>query len=125
MFRRDSLSKASHELLGAEVRFNTIAIQIDKIDRELAMLLSVEISLEQNIRLLKRRKLVVLAVEYKKAKTDLKTVRSRQLILKNERNTILLLKKSAERVLNKAREKHEIALDLLNNPPPNVIKFRR
>lgn len=117
----EDLNKSSHVLLDAQVNLQTIQAQILKIDKDLAMLTMVKANLEENIRVLKRRRAIVMASEFKKSVNDLSTCETRMAFLRVDRENILKNEKYADGIYQKARAEYERLLDLVQNPPDNVI----
>ena len=117
----EDLNKSSHVLLDAQVNLQIIQAQILKIDKDLAMLTMVKANLEENIRVLKRRRAIVMASEFKKSVNDLGTCETRMAFLRVDRENILKNEKYADGVYQKAKTEHERILDLIQNPPNNVI----
>jgi len=117
----EDLNKYSHVLLDAQVKLQTIQAHILKIDKDLAMLTMVEANLEENIRVLKRRRAIVMASEFKKSTNDLDTCRTRMAFLRVERETVVKNETQADGIYQKAREEYERLLYLVHNPPNNVL----
>lgn len=117
----EDLNKSSYVLLDAQVNLQTIQAQILKIDKDLAMLTMVKANLEENIRVLKRRRAIVMASEFKKATNDLNTCENRMAFLRVDRENILKNEKYADGIYQKAKAEYERLLDLVQNPPDNVI----
>lgn len=117
----EDLNKSSHVLLDAQVNLQTIQAQILKIDKDLAMLTMVKANLEENIRVLKRRRAIVMASEFKKSTNDLITCENRMAFLRVDRENILKNEKYADGIYQKAKAEYERLLDLVQNPPDNVI----
>lgn len=117
----EDLNKSSHVLLDAQVNLQTIQAQILKIDKDLAMLTMVKANLEENIRVLKRRRAIVMASEFKKSTNDLSTCETRMAFLRVDRENILKNEKYADGIYQKAKAEYERLLDLVQNPPDNVI----
>lgn len=123
----EELNKSSHVLLDAEVRLNTITIQIQDLDRQIALLNSVAAHLEENISVLQRKRVIVMVSEYKKAKTDLNTCYNRRALLRVDRENQLKVQTHCQVMYDKAKWDYERAFDRIHNPPNNVIegKFGR
>lgn len=117
----EDLNKSSYVLLDAQVNLQTIQAQILKIDKDLAMLTMVKANLEENIRVLKRRRAIVMASEFKKSTNDLITCENRMAFLRVDRENILKNEKYADGIYQKAKAEYERLLDLVQNPPDNVI----
>lgn len=123
----EDLNKSSHVLLDAQVNLQVIQTQILKINKDLAILTMVRANLEENIRVLKRRRAIVVASEFRKSTVDLNTCETRMAFLRVERENVLKNEAAADSVYQKAKAEYERLLDLVQNPPSNVIyvDFRR
>lgn len=123
----DDLNQAAQKLLEADMRLRTIKVQIDILEREIRLLISLEAQLEENIRWLKRRKVITVANEYRKAKEDLQKTLARCSMLKIDKGNNMKSYDYAEKIYIQAKTEHDIALDRVHNPRYNVIEvdFRR
>lgn len=121
----EDLNKASHVLLEAEVKLNMIVAQRGILEKEISVMNMIEANLEENIRILKRRRIVVIASDFRKSTQDIETARARRAFLRMDRENILKIEKHAELQYNKAKLNYEQAFEILHNPPNNVIQFRR
>lgn len=113
---------AEDMLLQAEVALNKFKIAIENIDREIGILTVVEGNLTANLNVLKRRDIIPLASLYAKTRIDLLTARNRRSILRIDRENHLKAQERAEKFLEQARERYQLALKLLKFPDNNVIK---
>lgn len=118
----EDLNKASHVLLDAEVRLNQIVAQRRQLEKEIALLNMIEANLEENIRVLKRRRTIVTVSDYRKATSDIGTARTRRAFLRVDRENVLKVENHAERGYNEAKANYERCFELLHNPPNNVIQ---
>lgn len=118
---QENLNRASHVLLDAEVRLRTISVQIQQLDKEIAILTVVEANLQENIRVMKRKRVTVRVEDYKKARSDLNTARTRRAFLRVDRENSLKAERHAEMLYGKAKEEYDKAYDRLKNPPNNVL----
>jgi hypothetical protein len=75
--RLTELKCVEQDLAAAEIRFNTIKISLDGIEREIDILTTLEIQLEQNLLYLRKKKIIALALEFRKAKEDLNKTKDR------------------------------------------------
>lgn len=121
---QDAINKASHVLLDAEVRLRTYAIQISQIDKEIALLNAIEANLEENVRMLKRRRVTVVATEYRKVKRDLGLAQTKKSFLRVDRENALKYHQLATDWYNKAKAEYQMVYDRLHNPPNNVIEVQ-
>lgn len=122
MYRTEDLNKASHVLLDAQVRLQTVQSQILQLEKEIALLNMIEANLEENIRVLKNRRYVVSAMEFKKSSNDLNAVQVRRSFLRVDRENCLKIEKHAQIMYDKSKTEHERLFELIHNPPNNVIQ---
>lgn len=118
----EELNRCSHILLDAEVRLRTINVQVQQFEKEIALLTVVEANLVENIRVLKKKHVIVTSGEYKKAITDLGTARTRIAFLRMDLESYLKIEKNCEVLYEEAKADYEKAFNLINNPPNNVVK---
>lgn len=97
---------------------------MQQLEKEIATLTSVEAHLEENIRVLKRRRVIVVAREFRKAQADLNTARNRRAFLRMDRENVLKIEKIAQEMYNKASADYKMAFDRLHNPSNNVIQVQ-
>jgi len=119
---QDDFNKASHVLLDAEVRLNGVSVQIQQIERELALLKSIEANFEENIRVLKSRRVIVIASEFKKSLMGLDLAKNKQSLLRIDMDGLIKIEKAAQAEYERARLAYDNAWNLLHNPPNNVIQ---
>ena len=105
------LNKASQMLLEAEIRLNTIKIQVQELDRQIALIRSFEAHLRENIAVLQRKRAIVVVHEFKKAKEDLQTAINRTAILKLDRDKHFKIQVNYELVHQKAKFDYDKAFD--------------
>lgn len=117
----EEFNKAAHALLEANVRLNTIRIQLEALERDIATLVNIELQILENINTLKRQKIVTLAVAYRKALENLNAARNRLAFFRIDRENVLKLMTKAEAVKIKAELIHNEKMELMRNPPSNVI----
>lgn len=117
----DDFNKASHVLLDAEVNLNSITIRISSLEKDIAFLTQVEANIRENIRFMKRKKIAVVASEFRKAKLDLQACRSKVSLLRMDRENSLKIQGNAEYVYNKAKDAYYQAYQRLHYPMNNVL----
>lgn len=120
MDRNDDINRVSQILLDAEVKLRQISNQVAAIEREIATLTVIEANLKENIRWLKKRKIVTVASEYRKVREQLKTAETRKSILNIDKENTLKIQRHTEQVYQKVKEQHDLALARLQDPK-NVI----
>lgn len=118
----ENLNKASHTLLDAQVKLQQVQAQRLQLEKEIALLNMIEANLEENVRILKRKRMIVMVTDYRKAVTDLGTARTRRAFLRIDRENVLKIEKHAELMHDRAKADYELAFELLHNPPNNVIQ---
>lgn len=123
----DDLNKASHAMLDAQVKLQQTQADRLKLEKEIALLNMIEANLEENIRILKRKRLIVTVVDFRKAKADLNTARTRRSFVRVDRENVMKLEKHNQDAYDKIKAEYERLFKRLHNPPNNVIHvdFRR
>lgn len=122
MDRVEDLNKASSVLLDMKIRLQTVQTHRMQIDKEIAILNMFEANLEENIRVLKNKRYIVAAMEFKKASNDLTTARVRKSFLRIDRENCLKIERHAEIMYDRAKAEYERLFELIHNPPNNVIQ---
>ena len=115
MGRSEDLLKADRAVKDYEIRFQTATSQLATIEKELKELLLVQKQLEENVKILKKNKIIAVAAEYKKAKADLKRVVDSSLKIKNDMNHYKKSKDEAEMMLLATKNNYEKLLNDVNN----------
>ena len=122
--RTEEVEKSERDIRNAEIRQKTLQIQIDTLDRELANLHWTQTTLQENLNNLRKEKIIALATEYKKIKSDLAKTKARLIIVNNEKIKIDFAYQNILKFLKEAQEKHANLLYTLDN---NILygKFGR
>lgn len=118
----DDFNKSSHDLLEAEIRLNTVNIQIQEIERNIATLVSLEALLDENINVLQRSDIIAIVSEYRKALSDMKITRTKLSLARIERENCLKVQTYCEAMYKKAKKEYEKAFERMRNPLGNVIQ---
>jgi len=107
-----------------EIRINTSQIQLAAVQKELDELANVEKQLEENIKYLKKKKVAVIASEFKKAKDDLTKTKNRMAFLRIERDNQCRVLRELTDSVKSAKER---LVKILKGGENNVIlgKFRK
>jgi hypothetical protein len=121
----DELNKSSQALVEAENRLLSIRAAVHAVEKDLAILNSVEANLLENMRVMKRRRMIVLAHEFRKAMKDLETCRARMAFLRIDLDNNLRIMHNTEMDRNKVKARFDAAYERVHNPPNNVIPFRK
>lgn len=104
MGKQEELEKLDRVLRDGDVRLRTIKMNTDSLTKEIDTLEKLEIELERNIKCLKKKNIVAMATEYKKAKEDLARTRIRAIALKNDRAQFKKASDEVESAVKKAKE---------------------
>lgn len=114
----DHLSKLDRAIKDAEIRIRTFQTSIGALDKEIESLTQLESTLEENIKNLKAQRIIAIAQEYKKAKEELKKVKSRIVLLSNDREHYRANIKDASLLLENSRKEYEKI-----NTSNNILDF--
>lgn len=120
MDKLEEFNRTQQLLLEADVKLRTIQNQITIIEREITTLKAIEANLKENIRWLKKKKIVANLHEYRKVKEQIRTAINRQAILNIDKENVLKIKKHTQAVHEKLRVKATAILDQMQEKD-NVI----
>lgn len=105
------IEKLDRAIKDSEIRLNTVNTNVVSLTREIDQLISYENQLIQNIKFLKKQKIVALAAEFKKIREDMGKTKTRLIALKNDRehfvkaaNDVIKLMKKQKEDLKKLKE---------------------
>lgn len=118
----EKFNKASSHLLNIEIKLNQIAAEVNSVEKDIAALNALEITLEDNLRTMKSTEAIAIASEYKKAKEDLEKCKRRKTTLKEDCEYFKLVLKHAEELHEKAKKLYEDAFRTLNEETNNVLE---
>jgi chromosome segregation ATPase len=85
MSKQIELERLDRAIKDSNIRACTVKSNIEVLDRDIANMEELEKTLEENLKVLKRQKVIAIAEQFKKAKEDLAKTRVRLITLKNER----------------------------------------
>ena len=124
MSKAEELVKIDRNIKDIEIRIKTFSLNIEAIQKELDFLTNLEDQLQQNISYLKNIKVVALAIEYKKAREDLKKTKVRLLQLKSDK---MINEKTYKELQNTLQKNKDIYDKLSKQDENNVLqgKFGR
>jgi len=122
--KAEELVKIDRNIKDIEIRIKTFSLNIEAIQKELDFLTNLEDQLQQNISYLKNIKVVALAIEYKKAREDLKKTKVRLLQLKSDK---MINEKTYKELQNTLQKNKDIYDKLSKQDENNVLqgKFGR
>lgn len=107
MGKQAELEKLDRTLKDGELRLRTVKMNIDSLTKEINILSELEIQLEQNVKCLKKKNIIAIAIEFKKSKEDLAKTKTRAIALKNDREHFKKASAEVELVMKKAKEELE------------------
>jgi hypothetical protein len=122
--RAADIQKLDRYIKDCEIRLSTFKVNATTIKKEIDFLMKVEEQLQGNITFLKKIKIVTLAEEYKKAKEDLKRIKTKLTQLKSDE----IINERAQKEILFLIEKNKEAYDkLIRQDENNVLqgKFGR
>jgi hypothetical protein len=117
----DELNKASNVLLSAEISLNSITVQLEEIERQIALLNYTEITLKENISFLKRNHIITSLWEYLKSKLELRAVLNKQALLRIDRQRCSKTQKKYEEDYEIAKKNYQLIYERISNPNSNII----
>jgi chromosome segregation ATPase len=100
------LEKADRIIKDTEIKLNTIKSSLTVVDNELQQLILLETELEDNLKFLKKKNIIALAQEYKKAKEDLNKTKNRLAMLRIDSGNMKRALRDCEVFLQKAKESY-------------------
>jgi len=120
--RTDDLTKIDLAIKETEARLKTLQINIDALDLEIKKFLDFENTLLENVKVLKTRRVIAIAQEFKKSKEELKRVKGRLVVLRNDREHFNKVFKDTDDVLKGMQAQQK---KMLTDGENNVLSFRR
>ena len=118
MGKQEELEKHDRAVKDGEIRLRTVKTNIEVLNREIETLSALEMQLEENVRCLKKKNIVAIAAEFKKAKADLTKTKVRLLALQNDREHFKKSIANLESVMEKSKEE----IVKLKNGDNNVLR---
>lgn len=117
--KQTELEKIDRTLKDTEMRIKTVEQSIVVLEKEIANLVNLEKKLKENISCLKRESIIAIAQEFRKAKEDLKSAKTKIASLTNDKNHFKKVIVDMVNFLEKSRKE----LAKLENSN-NVLKFK-
>lgn len=121
MGTQQELDRLEATIKDAQSQAKVFVMTLDGIKADLMKFEALQCILEENIDFLKTKHIIALATEYKKAKEDLATVKTKMAKARIDRDKISDALKQTQEYLTKAREAYAITL----RGPQNILHFRR
>ena len=119
MSRQQELDKLDRAIKDADIRLKSIKNSLDVIEKEINQLTVLEVELAQNLAILRKKRIVAMAAEYRKARVELERAKSRLSMLKVNRNNAQAAFEEMSVFLKTAKENYASILKEANN---NVLK---
>jgi chromosome segregation ATPase len=113
--KQQELDKLSHAIKDAESRLKVFKGNLETIEKELNHLAAIEKQLEENIEFLRKKHIIALALEYRKAKDELSKTKNRLAMIRIDRENIRRATDDVEGFLNKNKESLAELLKESNN----------
>jgi len=122
MDKSEDISKLDRAIKDAEIRIKTILVNIDAIAKEIDLLSNQEKTLEDNIRCLKKSRIIAIAQEFKKSKVELQRIKTKTLSLRNEKEHFTKTTNDMENFIKENKKRLD---KLQSNNENNVLQFNR
>lgn len=122
MSRSDELAKIDRAIKDAEIRIRTVQTSLVALSKEISEVTALEYTLLENLKCLKKKQVIAIASEYKKAKEELRKAQLRLTMLNNDKEHYMKSLKDAENFLNLAKADY---IRMSNLMEKNVLKFRK
>ncbi len=122
MGRTDDITKIDRAIKETEARLKTLQINIDALDLEIKKFLDFENTLLENVKILKTKRVIAIAQEFKKSKEELKRVKGRLVVLRNDREHFNKVFQDTDDVLKGMQSQLQ---KILTDGENNVLSFRR
>jgi chromosome segregation ATPase len=85
MNKQLELDRLDRTIKDSNIRASTVRNNLDVLERDISNMENLKEKLEENLKFLKRQKVIAIAEEFKKAKDELAKTRVRLITLRNER----------------------------------------
>lgn len=121
MAKSEDIEKLEKSIRDAYTKIVTVLSNIEAISKEIELLSNKEKELEENIKCLKKNKVVTVAQEFKKSKLDLKKISAKMLILDSDKKHFLKVSENIQEFVEKAKKELEKLQNINTN---NVLQFK-
>ena len=112
------LDRLERTIKEAEIRLKQIKSSMDVMEKEIDQLTSLEAQLEQNLNFLKKKHVIALAAEFRKAKISLTNTKNRLAFLRIDRENVRRAHADTEMFIFKCQESY---VTTMNSSANNVI----
>lgn len=103
MGKLEELEKLDRTLKEGELKLRSIKVNIDSLTKEIDTFADLEAQLDQNVKCLKKKNIIAIAAEYKKAKEELAKTKAKAIGLRNDREQFKKACAEIEWVMKKAQ----------------------
>jgi predicted nucleic acid-binding Zn-ribbon protein len=122
MSKSEDITRLDRAIKDATIRIRTVLTNVDAHTKEIDLLYNQEKALEENVKCLKKKRIIAVAKEFKKSKEELECIRSRITILSNDRTHFLQIAEDMKAFIDKTKQE----LDRLEGTNDNnVLQFNR
>lgn len=122
MPKTDDISKLDRDIRDAHIRKNTFLTNIEALTKEMNILNGQESILEDNLRGLKKRKVVAIAREYQIMKQELSVIKLKITNLRNSKEQYLKICDDLQSFMDRTNKELDKLRKMKDN---NVIRFKR
>ena len=122
MGKTEDIAKLDRTVKDTEIRITTVLANVDALVKEINTLYNKEQELEENVKCLKKNRIIAIAQEFKKSKEELERIRARIIMLNNDKEHFL---KSSENMRTFLQDTQKQLEKLQNNSDNNVLQFNR
>lgn len=117
MTKQQELDRLAHWIKDAQARLTVFMSSSGILDKEIDLLTAREDQIKENLKFLKKKKVIALAMEYRKAKEELDKIKSRLTMVRADRQNIGRATADVEAFLLKNKERYSF----LMKEPTNVV----
>ena len=122
MGKTEDIAKLDRTVKDTEIRITTVLANVDALVKEINTLYNKEQELEENVKCLKKNRIIAIAQEFKKSKEELERIRARIIMLNNDKEHFL---KSSENMRTFIQDTQKQLEKLQNSSDNNVLQFNR
>lgn len=113
------LDKVDRAIKDLQIKLGTAKVSLDAVQKEIDILEPVEKALDENVKILKKNKIIAIAEEFRKAKAELAKTRIRMTCLQNDRERFKKAHREIDMYLQEAQKKY---LELQSLGDNNVVR---
>jgi predicted nucleic acid-binding Zn-ribbon protein len=122
MSKAEDITRLDRAIKDAQIRIRTILTNVEALNKEIDILATKGSNLEENVKCLKKNKIIAMAQEFKKSKDELKRIHVRIITLTNDRDRFVKTSDDMQQFIEKTQKDLDKLQDSNNN---NVLQFDR